>query len=264
MSETGPGQAAETPESTPPAEASGGRGGGSGPVPAEVSTTIEPDAAEMEAQGLQSAGVDHAHATELMAEAGVTLPGDETVPEGSTPVEAVEPAEAAPADAAAAAAGPVEPAGSAAAAEPASGEPAEPILIEVWRLHRHHHARRDRATPVAGRTRGAARAPMPPPAPPVTRTDRRARSAGRTRRRGRIRAPIVAAGKSDERRGAPRGDRAQARRENNGKGPRPEHRPDQRQDRRPERREKAPDPNSPFAKLLALKQQLESRDTDKR
>ena len=153
---------------------------------------IEPDAAEMEAQGLQSAGVDHAHATELMAEAGVTLPGDEAVPEGSTPVEAVEPAEAAPADAAAAAVGPVEPAGSAAAAEPASGEPAEPILIEVWRLHRHHHARRDRATPVAGRTRGAARAPMPPPAPLVTRTDRRARSAGRTRRRGRIRAPIVA------------------------------------------------------------------------
>jgi len=62
----------------------------------------------------------------------------------------------------------------------------------------------------------------------------------------------------------PRGDRAQARRENNGKGPRPEHRREERQDRRPERREKAPDPNSPFAKLLALKQQLESRDTDKR
>ena len=63
----------------------------------------------MEAQGLQSAGADHAHATELMAEAGVTLPGDEMVPEGSTSVEAVEPAEAASADAAVAAAGPVEP-----------------------------------------------------------------------------------------------------------------------------------------------------------
>ena len=105
---------------------------------------------------------------------------------------------------------------------------------------------------------------MPPPAALVTRTDRRARSAGRTRRRGRIPRPDRGPGKSDERRGAPRGDRAQARRENNGKGPRPEHRHDRSQDRRPERREKAPDPNSPFAKLLALKQQLESRDTDKR
>jgi ATP-dependent RNA helicase SUPV3L1/SUV3 len=34
-------------------------------------------------------------------------------------------------------------------------------------------------------------------------------------------------------------------------------------ERRPERREKAPDPNSPFAKLLALKAQLEGRDPNK-
>src|SRR5215203_423331 len=262
MSEPGQGQPSEAPESTLAAEASAVVEEAPAPA-AEVATMIEPDAAEMEAQGLESAAVDHAHATELMAEAGVTLPGDETVPEESTPVEAVEPAEAAPADTAAAAVGPVESAGSAAAAEPASGEPAEPILIEVWRLHRHHreagprHARgrpdqRRSARPDAAA--GAARHQDRPP-----RQERRADATPRPDPR-----PDRGPGKSDERRGAPRGDRAQPRRENNGKGPRPEHRPDQRQDRRPERREKAPDPNSPFAKLLALKQQLESRDTDKR
>src|SRR5215207_2047006 len=262
MSEPGQGQPSEAPESTLAAEASAVVEEAPAPA-AEVATMIEPDAAEMEAQGLESAAVDHAHATELMAEAGVTLPGDETVPEESTPVEAVEPAEAAPADTAAAAVGPVESAGSAAAAEPASGEPAEPILIEVCRLHRHHreagprHARgrpdqRRSARPDAAA--GAARHQDRPP-----RQERRADATPRPDPR-----PDRGPGKSDERRGAPRGDRAQPRRENNGKGPRPEHRPDQRQDRRPERREKAPDPNSPFAKLLALKQQLESRDTDKR
>ncbi|RVU14896.1 hypothetical protein, partial [Methylobacterium oryzihabitans] len=35
-------------------------------------------------------------------------------------------------------------------------------------------------------------------------------------------------------------------------------------DARPPRRERAPDPDSPFAKLLALKAQMESRDGDKR
>ncbi|MFL5154822.1 MAG: helicase-related protein [Microvirga sp.] len=258
MSETGPGQPSETPESTPLADASAVAEEAPAPAP-EVSTTIEPDAAEMEAQGLESAAVDHAHATELMAEAGMTLPGDETVAEGSIPVEAVEPA-----DAAVAAAGPVEPASSAAAVETASEEPAEPILIEVWRLHRHHHReagpRHARGRPDQRRgarpdaAAGAARHQDRPP-----RQERRADATPRPDSR-----PDRGPGKSDERRGAPRGDRAQARRENNGKGPRPEHRPDQRQDRRPERREKAPDPNSPFAKLLALKQQLESRDTDKR
>ena len=258
MSETGPGQPSETPQSTPAAEASAVAEEAPAPAP-EVSTTIEPDAAEMEAQGLESAAVDHAHATELMAEAGMTLPGDETVAEGSIPVEAVEPA-----DAAVAAAGPVEPASSAAAVETASEEPAEPILIEVWRLHRHHHReagpRHARGRPDQRRgarpdaAAGAARHQDRPP-----RQERRADAAPRPDPR-----PDRGPGKSDERRGPPRGDRGQARRENNGKGPRPEHRPDQRQDRRPERREKAPDPNSPFAKLLALKQQLESRDTDKR
>jgi ATP-dependent RNA helicase SUPV3L1/SUV3 len=41
------------------------------------------------------------------------------------------------------------------------------------------------------------------------------------------------------------------------RGPRPKKRPEARRDGGHERREKQPDPNSPFAKLLALKAQLE-------
>ncbi|WP_132256099.1 hypothetical protein, partial [Methylobacterium segetis] len=37
-----------------------------------------------------------------------------------------------------------------------------------------------------------------------------------------------------------------------------------REDQRPPRRERAPDPDSPFAKLAALKAQLESGDSGKR
>jgi ATP-dependent RNA helicase SUPV3L1/SUV3 len=60
--------------------------------------------------------------------------------------------------------------------------------------------------------------------------------------------------RSDERRGPPREQRGAEARRNNG----------QEQRRREERRDKPPDPNSPFAKLLALKAQLEGRDGDKR
>ena len=50
----------------------------------------------------------------------------------------------------------------------------------------------------------------------------------------------------------PRGPRPDDRR-----GPRPDKRADNRRDGGQERREKQPDPNSPFAKLMALKAQLE-------
>ena len=58
-------------------------------------------------------------------------------------------------------------------------------------------------------------------------------------------------------------DRRDGGRPPEGRGP--ERRgPDPREDRRPPRRERAPDPDSPFAKLLALKAQLESQDGGKR
>ena len=100
---------------------------------------IEPDAAEMEAQGLRSAGVDHAHATELMAEAGVTLPrrrdgsgGLDPLSRRSNPPKPRPPMPPRRRSDRSNLPDPLPPPSR----RPA--EPAEPILIEVWRLHRHH------------------------------------------------------------------------------------------------------------------------------
>jgi ATP-dependent RNA helicase SUPV3L1/SUV3 len=145
----------------------------------------------------------------------------------------------------------------------AAAEASEPTLIEVWRLHRQHragaHARHGR-----GRGRDAGQ-----------QADREARPRGP--RRGRQERPQGEAGAVQEsradsragdgrvpsRRGPKQGEdrRGQQResftadaRRRGGQEPR----------RREERREKLPDPNSPFAKLLALKAQLEGGDGDKR
>jgi ATP-dependent RNA helicase SUPV3L1/SUV3 len=231
---------------------------------AEAPVPIEPDAAETEARGLESAGADHAQATELMEEAGVAPAAGETAPET-------------PATIAAAAEEPTESTEVGVSAEPAPVEgeatPAEPPLVEVWRLHRRHweggHARHGRGRPQGRERRDGERRPDRPPGErPRHRGPRPDRPSGEERRaegEGRPdgqRRPDLQ-GKPDERRGAPRDHRKEARRDN-GQGPSKRPRPDQRQDHRPERREKQPDPNSPFAKLLALKQQLEGRDGDKR
>ncbi|HKH34789.1 MAG TPA: helicase-related protein [Beijerinckiaceae bacterium] len=258
--EQAPEGAAETRDASPveaatePTEAAAHRG-------AEEATSVEPDAVELEAQGLESAGVDHAQTTELMQEAGVTPAAGETVP--------AEPVELAPVEPAASAAeANAETSAERAGEQPAEPAPAEPVPIEVWRLHRRYegqHARHGRGRP-PGRgerrdgaprqdrpqgERPAARGPSPdhPPRPQRQQEERRAEGDRRPDRQA----------KSEERRGPPREHRKDARRDN-GKGARA----DQRQDYRPERREKQPDPNSPFAKLLALKQQLEGRDGDKR
>jgi ATP-dependent RNA helicase SUPV3L1/SUV3 len=144
--------------------------------------------------------------------------------------------------------------------------PSEPILIEVWRLHRRqreggqarHQAReRPRGGEGAGReARPQSRRPERRdrrPADPGQPQERRAESPGEAGQQ-----PASRQGRGprrpDERRGAPREQRGAEARHNNGQEPR----------RREERRDKPPDPNSPFAKLLALKAQLEGRDGDKR
>jgi ATP-dependent RNA helicase SUPV3L1/SUV3 len=134
------------------------------------------------------------------------------------------------------------------AAASEAAEPAEPVLIEVWRQGRRHeggHARHGRGRPERGERR----------------QDNRARH-----ERG-------------ERQHGDRPPRHERRAEGQGEGGRPQNRPprgprpDQRHDRRdgggPERRredrrEKQPDPNSPFAKLMALKAQLEDPNGGKR
>jgi len=144
-----------------------------------------------------------------------------------------------------------------------SEAPAEQILIEVWRLQRHQR-----------------------PANP--RPQNRPRGAGRGRdggQQGQQQGPGRSeGGRPDQRRaeggerpgneGGPRSGRDRGPRRERFEGVRPERRDEQRNaeqrhaaprpDQRPPRRERAPDPDSPFAKLAALKAQLEAGDGGKR
>jgi ATP-dependent RNA helicase SUPV3L1/SUV3 len=224
----------ETPEAAPPAP-------------------VEPDAVEVKAQGLDSAGLAPAEAGDLAAQAA-----DESA-------EAAEDASAA--DQAVASEGDEGQADVAAVAEP--------VLIEVWRLHRQHrdghHARQGRR-PQGQRREQRHAGQRPAAGEGVRQEDRRhegprperqadQRSGEGTQRdrgshRDRAREsqgegrPAEGHGRSGEHRGPPREPRRQG-----GQGQRA---PDR------QRRERAPDPDSPFAKLLALKAQLEGRDGDKR
>ncbi len=153
---------------------------------------------------------------------------------------------------------------------------------------RRRGGRRERAR----RNRGLAAAPPsarpdpPPPGPRASQPGRRAaRRTGPSRGRPRPpagspafpRRPALGRTRAGSGRGGPRDGRPP-------RGPHPGGRPGEAerggrppQDRReaprnggsakearPPRRERAPDPDSPFAKLLALKAQMESRDGDKR
>jgi ATP-dependent RNA helicase SUPV3L1/SUV3 len=140
--------------------------------------------------------------------------------------------------------------------------PAEPVLIEVWRLHRRHRDgagaprhRGQRPRGAQGAAQGGERQPEQGP-----EKARGPRPPGPERTRGRDRRP-------EERKGEDRRpEGAQARGPNRRDGGRPgrqDRGPPRNDERRvPERRDRAPDPNSPFAKLLALKAQLEGRKGD--
>ena len=170
------------------------------------------------------------------------------------------PEDSASSDVSSEAAAPAEPADAAVSAS------AEPEMIEVWRPgrseqreRRPHHRNRRENRPGKGQPAGEAGA-----APAV------ATEAGGTT------APAAPEGERQGHRH--RGPRPQRQGQGRpGGADRPQHgkpggRPGQRDDRRPrhdrpdrqerssrpERREKQPDPNSPFAKLAALKQQLEA------
>jgi ATP-dependent RNA helicase SUPV3L1/SUV3 len=150
---------------------------------------------------------------------------------------------------------PAEASGETTPAETSIETPAEPETIEVWRQGRRHHeggqARhgRDARGGRHHQERGERQ----------ERGDRRPRHGeaqgeqpvGERRPRQDRREAQGEGGRPQNR--PPRGPgRGEDRR-----GPRPDKRPDNRRESGPERREKQPDPNSPFAKLLALKAQLE-------
>jgi ATP-dependent RNA helicase SUPV3L1/SUV3 len=164
------------------------------------------------------------------------------------------------------------------ASEAEAVAPVEVELIEVWRPHRQHQGRRpERGAQQRRPQRGApapAQAGQAEPVAPVEggpaprRDDHRKGGGGNVRREGGSEGKP--AGRPDR---GPRppggGDRAKGGERDKGGERRPDRDRDQRRsgggDRtfatteRPAPRERQPDPNSPFAKLLALKAELEGK-----
>jgi ATP-dependent RNA helicase SUPV3L1/SUV3 len=231
--------------------------GGAEPV-ADGAAAVPPTeapAAEAEAPAIEAAAVAAEPETATQDE-GLPAPA----PDQSVEAPASEPA----------------PAGEAAGEAPASGdaEPAEPILIEVWRLGRRHQegqARHGRGRQERGERRQGGRPGHDRPRgerpaqgerqPHGERQLRGERPQGDRpprpdRRPDRPPHERRADGQAD---GRP--DNRPPRRPDDRRGPRP----DQRRDGGPPpRREKQPDPDSPFAKLLALKAQLEGPNGGKK
>lgn len=268
-----PAEAAAKPEEAVPAD--------SAEQPVERS---EP-AAAAEEPAADVAAVETEAGAEPSAAAQAAIPPEPTlaelppadVPEAPVPAEAeAEPArEPVPADAmsalSAAALAEEEPAPDApAAAEAAS--PTEPELIEIWRPHRHQGGRR----PEQGR-RGQ-RDGAPGERQPGARHGGPPNREGRQdegRREGRPNRPPAAASPGEAERPTSRpGGPGRNGRPEQGRGPRPDFKRDgqrpggpRREDRgerfqqppRPRPADREPDPDSPFAKLAALKAQLEGR-----
>lgn len=248
--------------------------GDEAPAAEGVETTADhADAAEeapaaLEAEPAEGETADESAGTPV--DAATEAPATKTSATESPHAEAEQPAEAdaAPAaepiaeETAPDAAAEVEPdaAESAETAEAvgAEGEGAAEIpQIEVWRLQRHQR-------------------------PAHQRPQNRPRGAGRGRDGGQ-QGQHSGQGRPDGGRpeqrwaegdGGPRPGRDRGPRRDRFEGGRPERRDDQRgaeqrhsgprPDQRPPRRERAPDPDSPFAKLAALKAQLEAGDGGKR
>ncbi|MBS7697097.1 MAG: helicase [Chelatococcus sp.] len=175
--------------------------------------------------------------------------------------------------------------------EPAAVEPTEPEMIEVWRPHRqNHHAqarRRNDRAPGEGRSDRRAgernqgqgrRAPQGEAGTTVAqdgqsreghshRQQRDNTSGDRPKRDWKAKAPNREGGrefgKGEFGKGGKRGGgsfgKEGGRPDSGGGGGHRGGRSGNWQDRPQPRADKAPDPNSPFAKLLALKEELEAR-----
>ena len=219
----------------------------------------------------------------MVAEADVAAPESEAaeqVAEAAAPTPVDEPSAAEPT--AESGDGPVESLSTEATAEAAA--PAEEVLIEVWRPHRHHHGRRpqhEHGRPGGGGRpqrgpRGAqtgdATTPPAEGAAPTGERPHRSRPHGARQgeggegRRFEGRRPDAPRGDRPPRQGEGRPDRPQGGAPNReGRGDRGPRRPERGGERAnftteaPRGRERAPDPNSPFAKLAALKAQLEGK-----
>ncbi|MBZ6075863.1 helicase-related protein [Microvirga puerhi] len=210
------------------------------PGPAITVPLVQAAATTALAQPSGDAASD-APAAEAPAEAAVAAPVEAGEPNAAA-LESVEASafvpETAPEEAETVAA-------SVESAETSVEAPAEPEVIEVWRQHRRHHegghARQGRGRPERGDRRPRHGEPRSEDRAP--RHERRPERREATGEGGRPQnRPPRGPGRPDERR--------------NGGG-RPDKRSEPRREPSFDRREKQPDPNSPFAKLMALKAQLE-------
>ncbi|WP_430912589.1 helicase-related protein [Methylobacterium sp. sgz302541] len=155
-------------------------------------------------------------------------------------------------------------------AETPAEAPAEPVTVEVWHLHRFQRQPGSRPNRQRHQGRDAA---GPEGAPRQDGGGRRERFERQRDRSGENRPQGQGERQGNrnegERNDGPRrADGGQRRDRFEGGRGRPdrrdENRPAAHQEQRPPRRERAPDPDSPFAKLAALKAQLESGGNGKR
>ena len=147
------------------------------------------------------------------------------------------------------------------ASEDASSEPAEPVVIEVWTPGRPHQHRREGGRPQGRRPEKRAprewiipqRPERPKPAEGEGQRDSEKREGGR-RFEGRPRRDENSRdGNRPRFEGKPRFDKPRGDRPRDNRNERPFASSERRE------RDKQPDPNSPFAKLLALKAELEKK-----
>ena len=271
-------EARETPRAAPAddataddsatAEAAEEAAGGDDAAAADAAPTIAPDAALSDAPGVAEPPDPASEGTIDQAETTAAPPASTTVEEISAGAIPTAGDEALSDSVVEQATGEPEPTASpegstdvaAAPVERASAGAAEPALIEVWRPGRTGERRRQRFKPRAGAPQAARVADAPtdamaaerpaaatsaPAAEAQTATAEPAPAEGR---QGRHRRKGGGQGGQDRRFDRPRRDRERA----------PPH------PARHERREPTPDPNSPFAKLAALKAQLEAEAKERR
>ncbi|GEP04960.1 helicase-related protein [Methylobacterium oxalidis] len=254
------------PAETQPAEtAAAGTAEAAEPEAAAAGGEAEPAAETASPETAEVVEVSESALPEEAREETPDLAADEAAPEATAPDAGAEPV---PAETGIAASEtPAETGAEPAPAEAPPAEAAEPVAIEVWHLHRHQrpaHQRQNRPRGQQGRGREAAQG--------GGRQDGTRRQDGENRGENRgERGPDRQRAHGGEGRGRPpQGERPEGRREGGGRRDRfeggrgrPDRRDENRQagpreDQRPPRRERAPDPDSPFAKLAALKAQLES------
>ncbi|MBB4196954.1 helicase [Rhodoblastus sphagnicola] len=222
---------------------------------------VETPAPEAEAQegATQESATEETAAEETAAEGSTpeeaqaeAAPAVDAAPEAETPEESAQVDAEAPSEAPQAAE--AAPEGEAAGEEAAEPEaPAEPVLIEVWKPHRQHHQGR-RPGGAEQRGRGGPRRGQGGPRPEAASGEAPAQAEGDATRRG---------DRSDRPEGGKPRFEGKRRFEGKFDGKRrddakPGERPHQAAEKRPQR-EKRADPDSPFAKLAALKAELEAK-----